>query len=187
MDRQLTKSEAIPENVGKDIEESGSLNIPSDVDLVEYSNQETTDFSSEIKRDLIEKARDIISVVEKKLNNKLHWRLQLFPPRSEKEIGRRRMLIDEELGGRYDQEDIDEMKKFGLSLGGFKTKEEDNKKARDFLLNREMKRRGLLEPLIEGYVILDLDGKQITIQRNKYAIKYIGVATFEKVIDYLTK
>jgi len=94
-------------------------------------------------------------------------------------------LIYRELDGHYNEEDLQVMREKGLTLGGIRTPDEEVAKAIKFLVEREMDRRGQLKNLLSGYAVLDLGGKQITIEENSYGLKYGGVTDLDGVVKYL--
>lgn len=160
---------------------------PSNVTVREYPDKDAVNFSEGNKEKLVVQARRIIEETEKVIGKQPIWLLRFFPPKSEEKIEARRKLICRELDGHYESEDLRAMKEQGLTLGGIKTPDEEVKKAVNFLVEREMDRRGELKPLVNGYAILDLEGKQVQIiDDNVYSIKYLGVKDLSGVIEYLT-
>jgi hypothetical protein len=166
--------------------------LASNLSIRELGDADAKDFSEEVKEKLTTKAQEIIEAVEERMGKQFKWLLQLFPPQSEKEVDRRKLSAYKELesdfyysvGSQAAEEDFQAMKRQGLNFCG--TNEESDK-AKKFLGEIEMNRNGNLEPLLNGYAILDLKGKQITITQNLYSLKYEGITDFAGVVEYLTQ
>ncbi len=174
----------LPHDDNKGGDQNKNERLPSNVEIIEYSTPDTQRFSEEIREGLIIQTKKIIDTAQSKVGKSLNWVVQFFPPESVETLKKYRENIFDKMF--IKDEDMKALEDAGLRLSGLSVPVEEENRAIQFLADREMEKRGEKKSRTEGYLILGLNEKQVTITTDSYSLKYGGEVNLEDVIKYLT-